>query len=89
MARTSVLNRGVAAASQATGTPVTTPLLALLLVKYIQEGITSVEGLTKALGVPEEQTEAARNSVLTCMERFIPPLKASGVYGGRCILAAN
>ena len=78
MARTEVLNRGVAAACQPTGTPIMTPLLALIVCKYMRDGITDVEGLIRALDAPPGQEEEARSSVMSCLERFIPILKVAG-----------
>jgi SAM-dependent methyltransferase len=80
MIATEAPNRPVVAASRPTGTPVVTPLLALALVDFIREGITDVDGLVAALDTGMGRTEEARTSVEACVTRFIPALKAAGVF---------
>jgi SAM-dependent methyltransferase len=73
-------NRGIAAASRPMGTPMLTPLVALVLVDLMAQGITDVEGLVHALRTPAADEETARKSVTMCLERIIPRLKAAGVF---------
>jgi hypothetical protein len=80
MIATEAPNRPVVAASRPIGTPVVTPLLALALVDFIREGITDVDGLVAALDTGMGRTEEARTSVEVCVTRFIPALKAAGVF---------
>ena len=80
LARTESPNRGVAAACQPTGTPMMTPLLALMVANFMREGVTDVEGLVRALAPSADEVEAARNSVISCLDRFIPVLRAAGVF---------
>jgi SAM-dependent methyltransferase len=74
-------NRPVVAACLPTGTPVTTPLLALVLVDLIRAGITDLDALVRALKPGDEQAaDDTRNSVEACLNRFLPPLKNAGVF---------
>jgi hypothetical protein len=73
-------NRSVAAACRPTGTPVTTPLLALAVVDFMREGITDVDGLVRAINTSPDREEEARSSVEACLSRFIPALRKAGVF---------
>jgi SAM-dependent methyltransferase len=73
-------NRPVAAACQPTGTPVMTPLLALVLVDLVRAGRTDVDDLVGAMKPGPGQEPEARKSVEECLGRFIPALKSAGVF---------
>ena len=72
-------NRPIAAACRPTGTPVVTPLLALILVDFMHQGITDLDSLVQAVITAPEQEAEARTSVEACLNRFIPALKNAGV----------
>jgi hypothetical protein len=72
--------RPVAAACKPTGFPVVTPLLSMALVEFVRAGITDVDGLLRAMNTTPEQEASARASVESCLSRFIPVLKAAGVF---------
>jgi SAM-dependent methyltransferase len=73
-------DRPVAAASQALGAPVITPLLALALVEFVRNGITDVDTLARAMNLPAEQEADARTSIESCLTRFLPMLQSVGVF---------
>jgi len=73
-------DRPVAAACKPTGHPVNAPLLALALVEFVREGITDIDGLLHAMNTTPEQEADARSSVEACLNRFLPTLKAAGVF---------
>ena len=73
-------NRQAVAACQATGIPLSTPLLALVLVDRIRAGTTDVDGLMHAVNANPEQGEEARKAIEECLNTFIPPLKNAGVF---------
>jgi SAM-dependent methyltransferase len=72
-------HRPVAAACRPTGVPVITPLLALAVLDYMRAGVTSLEGLVRAMNADPSQEEEVRKSVESCLTRFIPALKSAGV----------
>ena len=57
-----------------------TPLFALALVEFIKEGITDMNALMVATRTIPGQEEDARKSIQLCLDRYIPPLKAAGVF---------
>ena len=72
-------DRPMAAACVATGIPVVTPLLALVIVDYIRAEITGLDDLILALNPDPEHATELRTSVENCLNRFIPVLNA-GVF---------
>jgi SAM-dependent methyltransferase len=73
-------NRPVGAACQPTGTPVVAPLLALVVIDFMRRGITDLDGLTRAVNKQPDQEAQARTAIEACLNRFIPALKAAGVF---------
>jgi len=71
--------RPVAAACRPTGVPVVVPLMALVVLDYTRAGITSLEGLVRAMNADPAQEEAVRKSVESCLDRFMPMMKRTGV----------
>ena len=72
-------NLPVGAACFPTGTPVVTPLLYLVLMDFMKDGTTDVDRLADMVNSSPEQRDAARDSVATWLERFLPVLKNAGV----------
>jgi hypothetical protein len=49
-------------------------------VEFVREGITDIDGLLHAMNTSAEQEADARSSVEACLNRFLPALKAAGVF---------
>jgi SAM-dependent methyltransferase len=72
--------RPIGLACQATGVPIHASLFQLFIIDGYRRGITSVEGLTKMLDVPQEQEENLAKSVEEALNGFLPVMRAAGVF---------
>jgi SAM-dependent methyltransferase len=79
MAAGSTPNLAVGAASQPAGTPISAPLLTLVIADFMRQGITGVDNLVRVMQVPEEEHATARASVEQCIDYRLPLLRVAGV----------